>query len=186
MVTTDRPVNALDIVELRDHDPSWKLIFDREKAFLSDALGPLAMTIEHVGSTAVPGLRAKPVIDILVTVENLRLEDVEGGLVALHYVHVPIDDPGRLFFRKGMPRTHHVHVVLHGGEEHRKHLLFRDRLIAHPEEAEEYQRLKEELARRYREDREAYTEGKDRFIGSMLERAGREERPSSEEAGRTQ
>lgn len=186
MVTADGAENKLDIVELRDHDPAWRIAFERERAALLETLGPLAMAIEHIGSTAVPGLRAKPVIDILVTVENLRLEEVEGGLVRLGYVHVPIGDPERLFFRKGMPRTHHLHVVRHGGEEQRRHLLFRDRLIAHPEEAAEYQRLKEELAGRFREDREAYTEGKDRFIRSMLERAGKEERPSSQSMDRTQ
>jgi len=69
-----------------------------------------------------------------------------------------------------MPRTHHVHVVRHGGEEHLKHIRFRDRLIAHPEEACEYQRLKEALAQRFREDREAYSDGKDDFIAMILDR----------------
>jgi GrpB-like predicted nucleotidyltransferase (UPF0157 family) len=174
MVAKGMPENALDIVELRDHDPFWKVIFQQERASLAEALGPLARSIEHVGSTAVPGIRAKPVIDILVTVENLRLEDVEGGLGSLGYVHVRIGDPGRLFFRKGMPRTHHVHVVRHVGDEHRKHLQFRDRLIGHPDEAEEYERLKVSLALRYREDREAYSKGKDDFIAIILERSENE------------
>ena len=173
---TETPGKDLDVVELKDHSSRWKGLFEVEMAFIGQALGPLAISIEHVGSTAVPGMRAKPVIDILVTVERLRLEDVEKGLEAMGYVHVPMDDAERLFFRKGMPRTHHLHLVRHGGEEHRKHVLFRDRLIAHPEEAAEYQRLKEDLAQRFREDRQAYSEGKDDFIAKILDRAAREGR----------
>jgi GrpB-like predicted nucleotidyltransferase (UPF0157 family) len=162
-----------------DHDTRWKVLFEDERESIRQALGPLAISIEHVGSTAVPGMRAKPVIDILVTVERLRLEDVEKTLETMGYVHVPIDDAERLFFRKGMPRTHHLHLVRQGGEEHRKHVLFRDRLIAHPEEAVEYQRLKEDLAGRFREDRQAYSDGKDDFIAMILDRAERERRSAT-------
>lgn len=176
MVTMESPMNELDFVELRDHDPSWKILFQQEQEALAEALGSLAISIEHIGSTAVPRIRAKPVIDILVTVENIRLEDVEGRLARMGYLHVPIGDPERLFFRKGMPRTHHLHVVRHGGEEHRKHLMFRDRLIAHPEEAEEYERLKASLALRFREDRRSYSDGKDDFIAMILDRSERERR----------
>jgi len=174
MVVGDTPGNELDIVELSDHDPKWRDLFLEERTSLGRALGRLAMSIEHIGSTAVPGLRAKPVIDILVTVERIRLEDVEKRLEGIGYVHVPIGDPERLFFRKGMPRTHHVHVVRHGGKEHRKHVLFRDRLIAHPDEAAEYERLKERLAMRFREDRQAYSDGKDELIAMILDRADKE------------
>lgn len=177
MVVKLKPDNGLDHVELRDHDHRWKENFQKEKVSLHEALGPLAITIEHIGSTAVPGTRAKPVIDILVTVDNVRLEGVEEALGELDYVHVPIGDPERLFFRKGMPRTHHVHVVRHGGGEHRKHTDFRDRLISHPDEAAEYERLKGDLALRFKEDREAYSEGKDDFIAMILDRARDDRRP---------
>ncbi len=176
MAVKKTPDNGLDIVELKDHDPLWRDLFRQERVSLLETLGPLAVSIEHVGSTAVPGIRAKPVIDILVTVDRARPEDVEGALGKLGYVHVPIGDPERLFFRKGMPRTHHVHVVRHGGEEHAKHLLFRDRLIAHPEEAAAYGRLKDDLAIRFREDRQAYSDGKDEFIARILDRAKDERR----------
>ncbi len=171
MVVNETPGGLLDVVELKDHDPHWMDLFQLEKRSLLETLGHLAISIEHIGSTAVPGIRAKPVIDILVTVESVRLEDLEGALGKLDYIHVPIGDPERLFFRKGMPRTHHVHVVRHGGEEHAKHVLFRDRLIAHPEEAAEYERLKQDLALRFKEDREAYSDGKDELIAMILERA---------------
>jgi len=176
MTVMEMPGNGPDIVELRDHDPGWKDLFQREKVLLFKSLDPLARSIEHVGSTAIPGIRSKPVIDILVTVDSVRLEDVEAALGKLGYIHVPIGDPERLFFRKGMPRTHHVHVVRHGGEEHAKHILFRDRLIAHPEEAAAYGRLKEDLALRFREDRQAYSDGKDEFIAMILDRAKDERR----------
>lgn len=176
MVVDETMGNGLDIVELKDHDPRWKDLFHQEGRSVSRILGPLAISIQHIGSTAVPGIRAKPVIDILVTVENVRLQDVEKALGKLGYIHVPIGDPERLFFRKGMPRTHHLHVVRHGGEEHAKHILFRDRLITHPEEAVEYGRLKEELALRYKEDRQAYSDGKDEFIATILDRARNERR----------
>ncbi|NLX46820.1 MAG: GrpB family protein [Euryarchaeota archaeon] len=179
MVATETPGEKLDMVELSDHDPRWKDMFQEERALIDQALGPMAMSVEHVGSTSVPGIRAKPVIDILVTVRRLRLEDLERAMEGMGYVHVPIGDEERLFFRKGMPRTHHVHVVRHGGEEHRKHVLFRDRLIDHPDEANEYEELKEGLAVLHREDRRAYCDGKDLFIAKILERADRDRRLSS-------
>jgi GrpB-like predicted nucleotidyltransferase (UPF0157 family) len=179
---TELPLDEMDFVELRDHDPSWKTLFQLERESLAEALGLLAISIEHVGSTAVAGIRAKPVIDILVGVENVHLEDVEGRLAELGYIHVPIGDPERLFFRKGMPRTHHLHVVRQGGEEHRRHMMFRDRLIAHPEEAAEYERLKASLALRFREDRRSYSDGKDGFIGMILDRAEREQGSPSEKS----
>jgi len=176
MVAIEMPDDEMDVVELRDHDPGWKDLFQLERASLLGSLGPLAMAVEHVGSTAIPKLRAKPIIDILVTVNDIRLDALEGPLGGLGYVHVPIGDPERLFFRKGMPRTHHVHVVRHGGNEHRKHVIFRDRLIAHPDELAEYEILKESLALRFRKDRQAYSDGKDEFIVMILDRAEDERR----------
>jgi GrpB-like predicted nucleotidyltransferase (UPF0157 family) len=158
----------LDVIELRDPDPGWPEMFLKERALLMRSLGNIAISIDHIGSTAVPGLKAKPVIDIMVSVKELELGEVQGLLEAMGYVHVPIDEMGRLFFRKGMPRTHHLHIVEFGGEEREKHLRFRDRLIAHPEEAAEYAILKEKLAERYGHDRDAYCRGKEAFIQDIL------------------
>ena len=166
----DERRSLADLVELRDHDPAWALMFREERDLLAEALGDLVISVEHIGSTAVPGLRAKPIIDILVGVEELSLELFASRLERIGYVHVPIEEEGRLFFRKGMPRTHHLHLVREGSEEQMRHLRFRDRLIQHPEEAEEYQRLKERLAIRFHKDREAYTEGMNAFIQDMLAR----------------
>jgi GrpB-like predicted nucleotidyltransferase (UPF0157 family) len=169
-LSVSEPSAPLDIIELSEPDPNWPLLFKKERSLLKSSLGNIAFDIDHVGSTAVPGLKAKPIIDIMVSVERLELRDVEKKLGTLGYVHVPIDERCRLFFRKGVPRTHHLHLVEQGSEERVKHLRFRDRLIAHPEEAAEYQSLKEELAMRFRHDREAYSRGKEAFIQEILGR----------------
>ena len=163
-----------DIVELRDHDPSWPAMFQKERDLVISCLEGVAVSVDHIGSTAVPGLRAKPIIDLLVSVPNLELDQVIEPLTSIGYVHMPIPDVGRLFFRKGMPRTHHLHVVVDGGPEHWKHIRFRDRLISHPEDLREYARLKEELALKYRNDRTAYSDGKDALIEDILARDDRE------------
>lgn len=168
--TVPEPAAPLDPIELCEPDPSWPEKFIRERTLLQDSLRDLAIHIDHIGSTAVPGLKAKPVIDIMVTVKRLELNDVQTRLEALGYVHVPIDENGRLFFRKGLPRTHHLHLVEADGEERQIHLRFRDRLIAHPEDTAEYQSLKEELAARYAQDRDAYTRGKEKLIQDILGR----------------
>jgi len=167
---------SADIIDLKDHDPSWAVEFQRERVRIASCLEDAAVSIDHIGSTAVPGLRAKPVIDIMVSVHELVLGSVEGPLSSLGYVHVPIPENDRLFFRKGMPRTHHLHVVVEGSEGYWKHIRFRDRLIAHPEDAEEYARLKEDLAMRYRTDRVAYSDGKDELIAEILARDASEGR----------
>lgn len=165
----------MDIIELKDHDPSWAMEYQMERDRIASCLGDAFVSIDHIGSTAVPGLRAKPVIDIMVSVRHLDLGKIDGPLSSIGYVHVPIDDDERLFFRKGMPRTHHLHIVIADSEEYWKHIRFRDRLIAHPEEAEEYSKLKEMLAVRFRNDRESYVNGKDRLIREMLKRDGLEQ-----------
>lgn len=144
------------------------------------ALGNAAWdAIEHFGSTAVPGLAAKPVIDILVAVP--ALEEARGTfpdrLATLDYVFWRDDPrPGRLYFVKGMPpfgkkRTHHLHVCERPGKLWSQ-LRFRDHLRAHPEDAARYAALKRDLAARYADDREAYTEAKGDFIGAIMARIG--------------
>jgi len=172
-MTTDK---VLDIIELRDYDPRWPEMFREERDRIQGALGHVAMDIQHVGSTAVPGLAAKPIIDIMVAVEDLR--DTHGyfpGLASLGYSNIPHDeDSTRRFFLKGMPRTHHVHVVNSRSWTYWKHLLFRDYLMDHPCTSEEYECLKRVLAKRHRDDRGKYLEGKSDFIGSVMDRAVRE------------
>ncbi|MDQ1371856.1 MAG: hypothetical protein QG582_771 [Candidatus Thermoplasmatota archaeon] len=157
-------------VEIVAHDPAWQVKFEAERSAITEALGAIALEVHHVGSTAVPGLAAKPIIDILVAVGSLEDRGALGrGLSALGYANVPHDDDGRrLFFWKGVPRAFHVHVVKLNSWTYWRHLVFRDMLVSSPELRAEYGRLKLELAGRFREDREAYTEAKGEFIERVV------------------
>jgi GrpB-like predicted nucleotidyltransferase (UPF0157 family) len=155
------------------YDEAWPSLFLEERRRIERALGPLVERIEHVGSTAVSGLASKPIIDIMVGVRSLREADrcIEP-LERLSYEYRgEAGASGRLFFRKGDPRTHHLHVAQVGGEFWVDHVAFRDYLRTHPQTAEEYARLKHELADRFRADWAAYTEGKSDFILEVLRRA---------------
>lgn len=169
----------MDEVALAEYDPAWPAMYEAEAARLRAALPPgLILAMEHFGSTAIPGLIAKPVIDILIavpSVEEARRLAV-APMAALGYAFWA-DNPkrDRLFFVKGLPpsaphRTHHVHMTEPDGEMWQR-LLFRDHLRRHPEEAARYAALKRELAARHREDREAYTEAKSAYVDSVLAQA---------------
>lgn len=162
------------------YDPGWPQRFARERSRIARALGPLASRIEHVGSTAVPGLAAKPVIDIQVSTRRLHPIDrhVEA-LAGIGYRHRPHpDDAFAPFFHRPArwPHIHHVHVVETGGEEERRQLAFRDWLRAHPRTARRYEALKRELAVQFAadrfENRNAYSEAKGDFIAEVMQRAG--------------
>ncbi len=167
-----------DPIILADYDPAWAAAFERERERIAAALGAEALAIEHIGSTAVPGLRAKPIIDILVAVE--RLEDgahYAPRLAPLGYVYRPHDeDAVRLFFLKRSPARWHLHLVQQGSWEHRRHVLFRDVLRADPALARDYAALKERLADEFRHRREAYTEAKSDFINRAVAAALENER----------
>lgn len=137
-------------LEIVPYDPGWPGAFEAEAARLRAALETLALRIDHHGSTAVPGLGAKPIIDIQVSVETLQPLSAYGAkLEAIGYIHVPQpDDSFCPFFHRPIqwPHTHHVHVVESGGREERRTLAFRDYLRDHPEVARQYEDLKRTLA----------------------------------------
>ncbi len=156
-----------------DYDSSWPARYERERAGIVEALGDVmegVAAIEHVGSTAVPGLAGKPIIDIMVGIRELAGgERCVQPLEALEYEYRgDAGIPGRYYFRKGNPRSHHLHMVEHRSEFWQRHILFRDLLRERPAVAREYAALKKELAVRYRTDRLAYTEAKTPFIESAL------------------
>lgn len=159
-------------VELRDHDPTWAEVFEAERLLLAPLFAGRAVAIEHVGSTSVPDLCAKPIVDILVGLRELDLTDDEAAAMEeLGYEYLgEYGLPGRFFFRKGDPRTHHVHVVEHGGEHWDRQLTFRDVLRSDPEERRRYDRYKRRLAAEGH-SREAYTELKTPFIREVEARA---------------
>jgi GrpB-like predicted nucleotidyltransferase (UPF0157 family) len=166
-------------MEIVAYDASWPAAFEAEAARLRSALALIALRIDHNGSTAVPGLAAKPVIDIQVSVASLVPLSAYGDpLRALGYTHLPHpDDAFCPFFHRpaGWPHTHHVHVVEHGGAEERRTLAFRDYLRAHADAAREYEALKRALASQYAADdadaREAYARAKTEFVEGIIARA---------------
>jgi GrpB-like predicted nucleotidyltransferase (UPF0157 family) len=168
-----------DVLEIKPYDPRWPADFEQERARLAEALGSLAVRIEHNGSTAVPGLAAKPVIDIQISVRQLHPIDLYAGRLAdLGYVHVlHRDEAFAPFFHRPetWPHTHHIHVVTADGEEESKTLAFRDYLRDHHAVAREYESLKKDLAPRYAsshfETREAYAEAKSDFIAEVTRQA---------------
>ncbi|MFZ4605135.1 MAG: GrpB family protein [Caulobacter sp.] len=169
----------MDEIELVPANPDWPRRFEEEAARLRGLISAdLLIDLEHIGSTSIPGLAAKPVIDILATVKDL--EATKARFVApLEAAGYTFRDRGpdtdRLFFVKGLPpsaphRTHHLHIM-EVGPGALRHIAFRDHLRDHPTEAAAYGALKQDLARRYRNDREAYTDAKGEFIASALDRA---------------
>jgi GrpB-like predicted nucleotidyltransferase (UPF0157 family) len=168
----------MDEVIIVEYNPAWQLLFQEEATRIRNVLNGIEITrIEHFGSTAVPGLAAKPIIDLLIGVESFSIakQIVISPLKSLGYAYWRDNpDPQRLFFVKGLPpnspRTHHIHMVEPNSILWER-LLFRDYLCQHPDEAESYAQLKRQLARRFSSDREAYTQGKTEYIQSIMEKA---------------
>jgi GrpB-like predicted nucleotidyltransferase (UPF0157 family) len=158
-----------EAIAVVDYDATWPARYARERTQLLTVLLE-AVDIQHIGSTAVPGLAATPVIDILVAVPQLGpAEDYIERLAPLSYQHRRAKhDRTRLFFWKVTPRTHHVHIVAAGSAEHQQHLRFRDYLRAQPEMAQAYAALKRELAARYGSDRDGYVRAKTDFIQAHI------------------
>ena len=162
-------------VKLVPYSSEWKSLFAEEERVLRASIGSYVMDIQHAGSTAIPGLEAKPIIDIAVAVR--RLEDVEKcikPLECLGYEYkADAGHLGRFFFAKGDPsrRTHYLHMVEWNSNSWKSYIRFRDYLRQHKEAAREYARLKRELARKSQGNRDFYTPGKAEFIESVLGRA---------------
>jgi GrpB-like predicted nucleotidyltransferase (UPF0157 family) len=170
--------DSMDKIIITEYDPNWVTLFDRESASIWAVLDrDLVTRIEHFGSTAVPGLAAKPIVDLLIGVRSLSVakQTVISPLEQLGYAYWRDNpDSQRMFFVKGLPpnspRTHHVHIVEPDSIQWER-WLFRDYLRQHPDEAANYVRLKYDLAQLYSLDREAYTAGKTDYIESVMQKA---------------
>jgi GrpB-like predicted nucleotidyltransferase (UPF0157 family) len=164
-------------LQISSYDPRWVLEFEAERRRIAQVLGELACRIDQTGSTAVPGLEAKPIIDIQVSVEKLQpICAYEEPLATLGYVHMPhVDDAVCPFFHRPRewPHTHHVHVVQSGGEEERRARAFRDFLREHRDIAREYVTLKKRLATLVNaadsSSRETYANAKGEFINRVVQ-----------------
>jgi len=172
------PEQRAEPVVVVPYDPAWPAAFALLRDRVAAVLGDLAAGIEHVGATAVPGCDAKPIIDIDVVIRHADdVEAVANRLATLGYVHIgDLGVVGREAFRAPLgpqPRgpQHHLYVCAAGAAALQAHLTLRDALRADPALAAAYGRLKRELAERYRDDRDAYAEGKSAFVAAVLRNA---------------
>jgi GrpB-like predicted nucleotidyltransferase (UPF0157 family) len=166
---------ALGTVALARPHAAWPRLFERECDRLLRALEPLPSGIEHIGSTAVPGLLAKPILDLMIghpageARQTYRLRLERAGYESLGERGIP----GREFFAAGRAiRTHQVHLVERDGDFWHRHIRFRDILRQRPDIAAAYAALKAELASQHPADRDGYTEGKNAFIAEVLRENG--------------
>jgi GrpB-like predicted nucleotidyltransferase (UPF0157 family) len=167
------------IVRLEGPNPRWAEAFETEAARVASALQPFGARVEHCGSTSVPGIPAKPIIDILIGLPvPIDLAAVAGALAAVGYEHATwAGVPGHEVFGKGDPRTHLLHVVPHGKDAWARMLAFRDALRADPALAAEYAAIKQDLAARFPDDRSTYTDGKSAFVARVLAACPSRRRP---------
>jgi GrpB-like predicted nucleotidyltransferase (UPF0157 family) len=160
-------------VTLAAYDPLWPEEFRAEAERMARVCDDLEIRIEHVGSTSIPGLSAKPIIDIAVGVPpRIDRTPYIQALKEIGYEHLGAYGlAGRDYFRRGSPRSHHVHMWSWSSRQWRDHLAFRDYLRAHADARMEYEILKRELALAYSDDRGRYTAEKAPFIQAILRKA---------------
>lgn len=161
------------VVRLAPYAPEWQRCFEAEKTRLQAAIGQYVLDIQHVGSTSIPGMIAKPIIDIGIAVTSFEearvcIQPIE--LLGYEY-RGDLKIPRRHYFVKGDPRTYHLHMNEIDSRDWENHVLFRDTLIQHPHLAAEYAVLKADLAQRHPTDRDAYLDGKAPFIERVLRMA---------------
>lgn len=163
-----------DEIRIAPANAIWPELFEVEKAHLLAALGSHFIAIEHFGSTAIPNLDAKPIIDMLGGVRSLAEADAlleplcQLGWDTSPEFNATLSDRRFLLRWPGGIRTHHLHLVVYGGEQWQQRLKFRDRLCANPALTQQYQKLKYQLAVEHRDDREAYTDAKSEFVAGVL------------------
>jgi len=154
-------------IKVIEYDPIWPHLFEDERSLLFQTLGDIVIRIHHIGSTAVPGLAAKPIIDILIeVVDVVALDALNQNIEAIGYE--PRGESGiprRRYFKKGGDnRTYHIHAFARGDSNIARYIAFRDYLRAHPEVASEYAKLKNVVASTCDDDIVRYNDGKDEYV----------------------
>lgn len=182
----------MDQVTIAEYDPQWPVLFEQEAQAIRQVLGERLVGIEHFGSTSVPGLAAKPIIDILIATRSkddwpFIIEPLENIGFAYWRENT---DPTRMFFAKGTPtnlklRTHHVIVAEFGGHHWERLTLLRDYFRAHLDEAYLYETYKRGLGIRFRESRGAYTKAKGPYLDRIEDRAREERKWNSQSSAKT-
>jgi GrpB-like predicted nucleotidyltransferase (UPF0157 family) len=163
-------------VEVVSHNPQWRDAFEAEAKHVAAALGENVVAIHHIGSTAIPNIYAKPVIDLLVEVRDITEVDGRSSVMESFGYEVmgEYGISGRRYFRKDDQegiRTHNIHAFEAASAEVERHLAFRDYMIAHPVDAQRYSELKRRLAEEHPQSIDGYMDGKDGFIKEMDRRA---------------
>lgn len=173
-------------VKLVKYNPKWAKLFEKEKQLIRRTFGDTIIAIEHVGSTAILGILAKPIIDMNIGVKSLVVaRSMKGKFEKLGYEYRPfipgrtkkrLEVKGQELYVKGpeAKRTHHAHVTVYGSDYWKRDLLFRDYLRENPSRAQRYSKLKKDLAEKYASDRELYTKHKEQFINNTLKMARKE------------
>ncbi|SDL82063.1 GrpB domain, predicted nucleotidyltransferase, UPF0157 family [Franzmannia pantelleriensis] len=161
-------------VRLAEYDSTWPAHFDAERERLLERFPVALIDVQHIGSTAIPGMPAKPIIDVMAGVASMAAADslfepiLDHGYVTSREFNAALTDRRWFMRHANGRRTHHLHVVVHNGELWRQRLAFRDALRADPIQATRYAALKCELASRHQVDREAYTRAKGDFVRSVI------------------
>jgi GrpB-like predicted nucleotidyltransferase (UPF0157 family) len=165
----------METVRIEEYNDEWPLNYQEERRKIGEVMTDKAIAIEHIGSTSVPSLGAKPIIDLMVGVKGLNeVESFIEPLAEIGYEHVFHENfPNRRFFRRGQWRagTHHLHIYVYGSVEWNNNILFRDYLRTHFEVLKQYYHLKKELAEKFPHDRVAYTKAKHTFIIDVIQKA---------------
>ncbi|MDF2058484.1 GrpB family protein [Priestia megaterium] len=162
------------LVKLEPYDYNWLILFDKERELLSSQLKGLIINMEHVGSTSIEGLLAKPIIDIAIGVSSLdKVIKIREKVKGIGYLEVPVSIDGKHVFAKNKENkiTHFLHIMIYNQDLWRDQISFRDYLRSFPDAKMEYVKLKEELANKYPNDVVSYTNEKKEFVNNILKRA---------------
>lgn len=163
-------------VKVVSYDGEWPKLYQIEVTRLQNVLGHEIVSAHHIGSTAIPGMSAKPIIDILLEVRGIsKVDEYNDDMMKLGYrPRGELGIPGRRYFSRVEPvevRTHHIHAYQSGNKSIERHLAFRDYMVVHPKDAREYAQLKMDLAKKFPLDIDGYIKGKESYVDDMEKRA---------------